>query len=36
MLGNAYMSNYFVNNTSLSQLLDAVKAFTMAEKNMKR
>ncbi len=29
-MGNAYMSNYFVNHTSRSQLHDAIKAYKQA------
>lgn len=35
VLGNAHLTNFFVNNESTKELESALKAFTLSEKHMK-
>lgn len=35
VLGNTHLTNFFVNNESTKELESALKAYQMAEKNMK-
>ena len=35
VLGNAHMTNFFVNNTSTKELESALKAYTQTERNLK-
>jgi len=34
VLGNAHLTNFFVNNESTKELENALKAFTISEKHM--